>query len=317
MDVSELKKNANGKWYSILTYLGVSSSYLTKKHVPCPMCNDGKDRFRWIDENGDGTWFCNQCFPQAGDGIALIQRTLGLTFPETIHRISEIVGGCRMDTTQNNQLDKTKTRELLNKIWKESAPLSGSDPVSKYLHSRKLVLQPDNVRWCPECYHSDTKHHYPAMIAKFVSKDGTPLCLHRTYLSRDAVGKAEIESNKKFTPTIQPMPGGAVRLFSPDNEMFEKGVLGIGEGLESSMAAAQIYNIATWAALSNVLLESWEPPDDIRKIVIFSDNDASHIGAKSAYVLANRLYRRDLIVSVEMPKEQGWDFCNVLLDMSK
>ena len=316
MEVSELKAICSGRWYGILTNLGISEDFLTKKHGPCPMCQNGVDRFRWIDEGGSGNWFCNQCSPQAGDSIALIQKVLGWSFPETIQRISEIVGGCRKMETEK-KIDIAKVKEMLNKIFKDSVPLTGSDPASTYLHSRKLVLRPENVRYVPELYHSDTKLHYPAMIAKFVSKDGTPLCLHRTYLSRDAVGKAEIESNKKFTPTIQPMPGGAVRLFSPDNEMFEKDVLGIGEGLESSMAAAQIYNIATWAALSNILLESWEPPDNIRKIVIFSDNDASFVGQKSAYILANKLYKKDLIVSVEMPTEQGQDFCDILLEMQK
>jgi len=311
IDIQELKNQCSGRWFGILSSLGIEVR-TDGRHEPCPNCG-GKDRFR-MEKSGDG-FYCNQCSP--GDTIALIQRVLGLTFHETIKRISELIGGVGMDKTQDTQIDKTDIKALLNKIWSESAPLSGSDPVSKYLHSRKLVLTPDNVRYCPECYESDTQRHYPAMIAKFVSKEGTPVCLHRCYLDRDTLGKANIESNKKFTPTIQPMPGGAVRLFSPDNEMFEKGVLGIGEGLESSMAAAQIHNIATWAAMSNTLLESFEPPENIKRIVIFGDSDISHVGQKSAYILANKLYNRDLIVEVRVPEIQGWDFADVLLDMSK
>ena len=93
INIDDLKNSARGRWYGILTSIGISEEYLTKKHTGCPMCRNGKDRFRWINENGDGTWFCNQCSPQAGDGIALIQKTLGLTFPETIKRISELIGG--------------------------------------------------------------------------------------------------------------------------------------------------------------------------------------------------------------------------------
>ena len=310
IDIQELKNQCSGRWFGILSSLGISVR-TDGRHEPCPNCG-GKDRFR-MEKSGDG-FYCNQCSP--GDTIALIQRTLGLTFHETIKRISELIGGVGMDKTQDTRIDKTDIKDLLNKIWSsESVPLSGSDPVSLYLHKRKLILTPDNVRYCPELYHSDTKRHYTGMVARFMLKDGAPVCLHRTYLQDEK--QADIESKKKFMPTLQGLSGGAVRLFSPDNEMFENGVLGIGEGLESSMAAAQIYNIATWAALSNTLLESFEPPENIKRIVIFSDNDASHIGQKSSYVLANKLYNKDLIVSVEIPPKQGQDFCDVLLEMSK
>lgn len=320
MDYQELKTKTQGRWYSILTSAGIPASYLDGKPGPCPITQAGVDRFVYDDKDGNGSWFCRVCSPHRGDGIGLIQKVIGLSFIDAKKIVMDAMGeggnNFKMDKAQTKPgMSETDKKEMLNKIWNSSTDLQGGDQVSKYLHSRKLVLQPDNVRCCLHCYESDTKQHYAAMVAKFMTPDGVPVALHRTYLAGDS--KANIESPKKITPTTAPMAGGAVRLFSPADKLFEDGVLGIGEGIESCIAAAQIFGIATWAALSTSLLESFEPPEEYRRIVIFGDNDASFAGAKSAYVLANKLYRRDLLVSVEIPPKTGQDFNNVLIEMSK
>jgi len=306
MEVSELKAICSGRWYGILTNLGISEDFLTKKHGPCPMCQNGVDRFRWIDEGGSGNWFCNQCFPQAGDSIALIQKVLGWSFPETIERILEIVGGCSKMETEK-KIDIAKVKEILNKIFKDSVPLTGSDPVSKYLHSRKLVLSPENVRYCPELYHSDTKTHYPGMIGMVMNSKGVPVALHRTYLSRDVVGKAEIESPKKLTPGTEPLSGCAIRLFPVRGEE-----LGIAEGVETAIACTQIFDIPTWACISNTIMEGFIVPEGIRKVIICGDADAHFVGQLSAYKLANRLYKEDFLVEVRIPEIIPSDWCDTL-----
>ena len=40
---------ARGKWRGLLTQLGVDETYLKNEHGPCPICRDGKDRFRFDD----------------------------------------------------------------------------------------------------------------------------------------------------------------------------------------------------------------------------------------------------------------------------
>ena len=64
---------AQGRWQGILAELGLSD-YLSGKHGPCPICG-GKDRFRWDNKGGNGTYFCNQC--GAGDGFKLLQEFKG------------------------------------------------------------------------------------------------------------------------------------------------------------------------------------------------------------------------------------------------
>ena len=307
MDISELKAACSGRWYSILTNLGISEEYLTKKHTPCPMCHDGVDRFRYIDENGSGSWYCNQCLPNsAGDGIALIQRTNGWSFPETIERITEVVGGCsKMETPQaSNKMSIAEIKVMLNKIWNSSTELTGSDPASRYLHGRGLVLRPENVRFCQECYESDSKTKMPAMVARVVSVIGKPIALHRIYLDPDVPKKADIESPKKLTPGLESLVGCAVRLFP----VGDNNALGIAEGIETAISCKQIFDIPTWATISTAIMEGFIPPEGIRRIIIFADNDGNFAGQKSAYILANKLYNKDYIVEVRMPEGIGSDF---------
>jgi len=228
---------------------------------------------------------------------------LNIGFPEAIKKIQSIVGGCEKMPDKKPAPDP---RPRLNKVWSASTLLTGGDPVSKYLHSRGIVLLPDNVRYCAKCYNKELGSEIPALIARIQNKEGKPVSLHRIYLQ-------DVSPKKKLMTGTESLNGCAIRLFMPGG-LFKGDVLGIGEGLETCIAAAQIFFIATWSCLNSTILESFEPPENIRKIVIWADNDASFTGQKSAYVLANKLYKKDLIVSVETPLKAGTDWNDVLLE---
>ena len=68
-----VKPNANGRWKEILSALGVDPATLKNHHGPCPGCG-GKDRFRFDNLNGDGTFICSQggLGETAGDGFELL-----------------------------------------------------------------------------------------------------------------------------------------------------------------------------------------------------------------------------------------------------
>lgn len=301
IDVQQLKNAARGRWLSIFQQLGIEVPE-NGNHGPCPIENDGKDRFRCDNRNGEGSWFCNNC--GAGDGISLVRQCLGLSFPDTMTKISEIIGmGCGIDS----QVEKGKydPREMLNKVWKSSQKLTNDDPVTKYLNSRKLFKAPDNVRYCPECYESDTKSKMPAMVAMFMNREGKPISLHRTYLN--GIKKADIKSPKKLMKGTEPLSGGAIRLFNPTNK-----TIGIAEGIETAIAATIVTDIPTWSAVSSTLLKAFDPPEGITKIVIFGDSDPNFCGQQAAYSLANRLYSKDFLVTVEFP-EIGKDWNDFLI----
>jgi putative DNA primase/helicase len=306
IDAKVLKQQCSGRWIGIFRTFGMDVRD-DGRHQGCPVCGNGRNSHRFrIDKDGSGRWICTQC--GSGSGFMLVQRYLGCSFPEALQKIQSIVGGCEVETQKEKPAYDVK--KMLNALWSKSTALTGSDPVSKYLHARKLVLQPDNVRYCPTCFYSDTKTERPAMIARIVDKNNVPLALHRTYLNSEQPKKADIKSPKKITPTLGALVGCAVRLFPVvDNEII------VCEGIETAIACKQLFDIPAWACLSSTILEGFEPPKEVRKIVICADNDANYAGAKSGYALANRLYLRDYIVSVEMPGKAGNDFNDMLEEL--
>ncbi|MEX5450882.1 primase-helicase zinc-binding domain-containing protein, partial [Stutzerimonas stutzeri] len=71
MKTAELMR---GRWHDALKYAGMTGRELSGKHCPCPMCG-GKDRFRFDDKDGTGSYFCAGC--GAGDGMKLMMRLTG------------------------------------------------------------------------------------------------------------------------------------------------------------------------------------------------------------------------------------------------
>jgi len=301
IDFDALKIAARGKWVDIIQSMGIDIR-TDNIHCPCPVCG-GTDRARFDNKDGDGTYICGQ--HGAGDGFDLVQKSLGLSFPETIKAVQEVVGGCLSDTSQN--VETYDPKPPLTHLWQSSVPLTGGDVVSKYLHKRGLLLQPDNIRFCESCWESSTKKRIPAMIARIMDPAGKPIGLHRTYLEGEQ--KAKIDSPRKLMKPVTSLSGGAIRLFKPQNN-----TLGIAEGIETAIAARQITQIPTWAAVSSTLLKAFQPPDDIKRLVIFADADANFCGQQAAYTLANRLVQTDRIIEVELP-EMGKDFNDCLMEL--
>jgi len=91
-DVMDLARN---RWAEILAAIGgVSISYLDNKGKPCPLCKEGRDRFRFDDLEGNGTWYCSKCGGKnrtggAGNGIDMLMRHMGWGYAEACKHIQQ------------------------------------------------------------------------------------------------------------------------------------------------------------------------------------------------------------------------------------
>ena len=90
LNIGDIAKAARGQWESIFTALGITVP-ARGKHGACPVCG-GKDRFHFDDKEGKGTWFCNQCDPQAGDGVNLVSRVTGKPLIEAANMVAQFLG---------------------------------------------------------------------------------------------------------------------------------------------------------------------------------------------------------------------------------
>src|SRR5262249_61224385 len=80
---------AEGRWQEILPLLGIATRFLHNRHGPCPI-GGGKDRFRFDDKHGSGSYYCNQC--GAGVGLILVRKLRGWDHKTACAEIDKIIG---------------------------------------------------------------------------------------------------------------------------------------------------------------------------------------------------------------------------------
>lgn len=300
-----LRERCNGRWRSILPALGLNPQYLSGKNGPCPLCREGRDRWRFDNKRGDGTWICTHC--GAGQGLKLAMMFTGVADFKTIaEKIERVLGNSPAERVRREQTDAAK-RAALNELWLASKPVCAGDPVDLWMRGRGVAPAdyPVCLRTCMQArYSGPPVSFHPAMLAKVTDAAGRPATIHRTYLNT-AGTKAPVEKVRMFCAGKVP-PGSAVRL-APAQP-----VMGVAEGIETALAAGKLFGVPTWAALSDVGVEKFEPPAGTERLTIFGDNDAAGAGQRAAFALAARLAPR-MRVEVRIPDETGTDWNDVLL----
>lgn len=296
-------ERARGRWRELLPRLGCSPKFLVNRHGPCPMCG-GRDRFRWDNRDGSGSFYCNQCGP--GTGIVLVQRINGWTFKEAADAIDELLGDARIAARKPvpTTSEGPSPSERLDRLQRLLSEANDPSLVREYLARRGLSTFPDVLlghQGLPY-YDGDGKFicNCPAMVAPVHGPDGTLQSVHRTYIGRSG-------TRKKLTSPVETVTGGAIRLFEHGD------VLGVAEGIETAVACCELFSVPTWAVISATLMEGWHPPAGVSEVIVFADNDANFAGQKAAYRLANRLALDGYEVAVKVPPVPGTDFLDVLL----
>jgi putative DNA primase/helicase len=126
-----LWERCNGRWRGILPALGIDPRFLTGKNGPCPLCG-GRDRWRFDNKRGDGTWICTHC--GAGQGIKLAMLYTGIADYSTIaDRIEGVIGSAPRKPARPDLSEAVK-RAALNKLWRASNRVMPGDPVDLWMH---------------------------------------------------------------------------------------------------------------------------------------------------------------------------------------
>jgi putative DNA primase/helicase len=156
-------------------------------------------------------------------------------------------------------------------LWQEGTSATGT-PVEAYLNSRGLVgtLNNDVLRYHPACPFGKTLQ-VPAMVTLITDAvTGEPIGVQRTAINDDG-------SAKRFGAASKMMLGvarhGAVRI-QPASEH-----LGIAEGIETALSAAQMFGTPVWAALSKDGIGSFPVIPGVKRLTIFADHDDAGITA--------------------------------------
>jgi putative DNA primase/helicase len=294
----KLGERTRDRWLNILPAIGIDRRFLKKKNGPCPMC-EGRDRWRFTDISGKGTWWCNHC--GGGNGVALVMKFKGLPFREAAERIEQVLGDAPREPKRAQRTDE-QNRAALNELWQSGLAIRADDPVDRWFEARGIETQ--NY---PKCLRTGmrVRHNgppvtwHPAMLAMVTDASGKPAQIHRTYLTVDGA-KAPVDKVRMFCAGGLP-PSWAVRLTSPEP------VLGIAEGIETAFAAMKLFGIPTWAALSDSGIAKFEPPVETKRLIIFGDHDEHGAGQRAAYALAARLSGQ-IEIDVRIPEKPGTDW---------
>ncbi|MBM5571535.1 MULTISPECIES: toprim domain-containing protein [Deefgea] len=345
-----VKQAAHGNWPFTLQALGINAKYLDGKNHPCPACG-GKDRFQFtLRGNGAdyGRFACRGMDEQGGDGFALVRHVFGLSFPDAVKAVANVLGISADSIFNNNYMaipyavpatsqvvqmvDRT---DKVQAVFDSCVAIRPDNQAGKYLLNRGLnwVCLPTGenspLRNCTalDYWHvADNKPvmlgTFPALVAQITKADGSLAGMHRIYLSQDA-NKLVLHGrdgvllpNKKLQAAHDgALAGAACRLYS----IWADGRLALTEGIETALAVHRMTGLAVWACISTSGLKSFLVPDGVREIIIYADNDrpdhkGRNAGKEAAYILAARLVAEGYKVSVLLPPVAGTDWMDVMND---
>ena len=142
-----------------------------------------------------------------------------------------------------------------------------------------------------------------ALIAVVRDIDGDLVTAHMTYLRGRR--KLKRSSNRANCSRRSQVTKAALCSCSRSCRRY----LGVGEGIETCLAAARLHDIPTWAALTTSLLARFEPPATIKRLLIFADRDAP--GLEAAARLMERLQGR-VALELRTPPARDKDFNDLL-----
>jgi putative DNA primase/helicase len=185
---------------------------------------------------------------------------------------------------------RSRQREWL---WGKAQPITADDLVGRYL-LRRCGFIPDTKE-----LRAVIAEDGGILVARFRSDSWATL--HLTYIS-----PAGERLCRKYAPGPKPS-GGAVRLMVSD----DRKILGIGEGIETSLSASALFGVPCWSALDAGGLSKWQILTDVSEVLIFADNDQNTVGQKSAHTLRSRCEADGKRVAVHIPEKAGTDWNDV------
>jgi Toprim domain len=253
--------------------------------MPCPICQSDKPSLSiWpVGENGIGI----KCHYSAGHTchpIAIVYRLQAM--------------GIDISTDDLNR-GRTEVSQTWHEIWNASEPLINSHS-HDYLISRGIELtNMRDLRTIRYLKHQAGGRH-PCMLALVTNPvTNERVAMHRTYLNPMGTGKADLVPNKM---TLGSYDKGVVQLYTPS----DKGVIAVGEGIETCLSYTQLTGVPTWCSVSAGNTSKIVFPPHIHHVILLKDNDP--MGELSTKAAEEFINKQKIHVTISAPDPRAKDF---------
>ncbi len=166
-------------------------------------------------------------------------------------------------------------------LWNSAvpAPRTLAEAYVRYRGIRSPI--PPSIRFLPDADPDPSRLvETPAMVAAVQRPDGKIIAVQVTFL--DPSGRGRDKSSDRRT--IGKLGSGAVRVGAAGD------VLGLSEGVETGLAAQQIYDLPVWCSLGASRLCGLTLPAEVKKVV-FADRDQAGADAATRHAGLGRAAR--------------------------
>jgi putative DNA primase/helicase len=244
---------------------------------------------------------CPHCCKRKGDKtLSLNTRKRMVGSKEPVHFATQHV--------DDLEKERNKRAFRFEKIKETCQPICDDDIATQYLCYR-LGERPPKL---PRLGFSLATRYYtgldnykttPAMVAALQDATGRTTGWHITHLSID--GRKAFGSDSRRYCKLHHLKGSAVRLYPATDTLI------VAEGIETALALHLVSNDPVWACTSASMLKAFEPPPEVKTLLIASDNDKNRVGQKAAWELRHRL-RRQVKCEVLIPDKENTDWLDQL-----
>jgi hypothetical protein len=235
---------------------------------------------------------------KGGRPLSTLKKATGLNGRELLEDAAERIGGTPAkpyEHDRSRRTDEERTAREIAFIRQGCVPARGT-LVETYLNSRGLDLPDcDDIQFHPDLTDYKAKRGRPGIVTILRRPDtGEPTgSIHRTFLSDDGSGKADMPKPKLTLGS----PAGGVAMLMP---MTVDGTLGMAEGQETALAAAKIFGIPVWAGISAEGVRSFIFPTGLKRLLILADRGTA--GENAGADLHQRALAAGIDVSVYLPR---------------
>jgi hypothetical protein len=193
-------------------------------------------------------------------------------------------------------------------LWTQAKSPKGTI-TEAYFSSRRCHFEPvlgaDVIRFHPNCPFGGLR--VPAMLALITDAiTGEPIGVHRTAINDDGSGKRFGKDSKMVLGVAR---RGVIRL-NPASEC-----MGIAEGVESALSAAQVFGTPVWAAMSAGGIAAFPILKGIKRLSVFADHD--NAGIKAALKCGRRYEMSGITGEIHIPPVVKSDWNDWLMEQGR